>query len=885
MPTQDQYRIADDLFTQWAEAYGEGESQDLESLCNNSDTLVQIVSSKVKKFLAIHRAIATTENENGTSEDRFVGAVVGQFELTRYISEGSFGVVYEARRTTDFDQRVAIKLLAKGVYSKSARARFYRECQALANLDHTSIVTAIDAGETDSGIPYLVMDYIEGDPISVFCNTHSLPTLNRLNLVIGICEQMAHAHTKQILHRDLKPSNILVCIDGNHAEPRVIDFGVAKLLDQFESPDQHITQQSDLVGTIAYMSPEQLGLAEHAPDTRSDIYAIGVILYELISGTLPYHGPEECIGVFELRKRIENNEFVPLLTCIRNRMGDLAISDRSQSPPWLCKDATMELEWIVTKCIEVDPERRYATCNELANDLKGYIRNEPLLAGPATRSYRLRKFVARNRYGTLMAAAMVLILVSATAYALFERDKAVRSAQATERVADFQASRLSKINIAAIGYQIKEQIIKGALGNSSSSNLDNSASSEDRDRIVSVLDTVSLPDVAKAVIQECIFVPTIDEIEESFGENQGMRGRLLGIVATAQEEAGLLQESVDLHDLAFEANLAAYGRIHTKTAAALREYGNVLRTMGFLEAAEPKLVEALKVHQMLHGTLHFETIVTMNDYAVLLDDIGRADESEEMFLDALDLSIRKLGSNDKMTARIHSNYGGALVHRGRFKEAEDQQRIALDIFRRIWGNEHLDTILALNNLGNSLFAQERYTDAEPYLREALQLSRSTLGNQHVTTLLVVANAAVILEKTGSKDEAFALSSEAVQLRESILGPNHQSTVISMHNHAGYLRAQGRLEEAQALGERAVAHAAIAFGARTPHIGQFMSGLATTLRAQEDYVSAAKLYLEAHDIMIETLDEDDHRVVRNNEQLQELYRRRDLTLPNPSSSAK
>lgn len=867
MTNNDQHTIAEGLFIRWVESYGECEAKDIAELCDHDESLVQIVSDKIDRFLAFKGSL----EPNDETDDHFVGKVIGQFELVRYISKGSYGVVYEARRTSNHDQRVAIKILLDAANSKNARARFYNECRTLAKLNHTNIVTFIDTGETESGIPYLVMGLIEGEPISSYCNSRSLSTMDRLHLAIGICEQIAHAHTKQILHRDLKPSNILVGSDGTDPKPRVIDFGIAKPLKPLESSDRHITQQNDLVGTVAYMSPEQLRMTDEEPDTRSDIYAIGVVLYELLTGMLPYHGTDEVIGAYELQKRIENNELMPMLASASKVRETLSADQRPTSAAWLCRDATRELEWIVMKCIEADPERRYATCNELTMDLIAYIRQEPLIAGPKTRRYRLRKFIARNKRGTAMAVATAAILVASVLFSHFERAKAVRSERSTEKVAEFQANRLSKLNTASFGHQIKEQLIRHFHELASQSSPDDNSLQLRGDGIESALATVSYPDIAMAVIQECIFNPTIEEIDATFSDDPGMRGRLMGIVATAQEEAGLIEESIEAHREAYEASHMAHGRVDTRTAAALREYGNVLRAAGRIDEALPMVEDALKTHRVLHGSLHFETIVSMNDFAVMLDDSGRFDEAEDLFLDVLEFSTRKFGGIDEQTARIHGNYGGVLVYRGRFEEAEHQQRTALDIFRQIRGDHHLDTILTLNNLGNALFAQERFEEAKEYVLEALNLCRAAVGAQHSVTLLLVSNAAALQSNTGNLDAALELSTEAIEIRESLLGPYHQSTIISMHNHANYLRESGHVDEARVLGESVVERAAVSFGARAYQRGLFMSGLATSMREQKDYEAAEKTYLVAQDILLESFESDDSRVRKNAKQLEELYR--------------
>lgn len=342
------------------------------------------------------------------------GDMLGVYKLLERIGEGGFGAVYLAEQTEPLRRRVAVKVLKFGQEAEHILARFNAERQTLAMMDHPNIAKILDAGQSDRGVSYFVMEYVQGSPITDYCDGARLNIRERINLIRGVCHAVTHAHQKGIIHRDIKPSNVLVTLSNDKPLPKVIDFGIAKVVASTGSDDSAAyTRIHQMLGTPAYMSPEQAGGAAHAIDTRSDVYSIGAMLYELLVGATPLDGKLVSeLPVLELHEKIATEQAPPLITRLQqveHRAEQIAQS-RSTSIANLRSAVKGDLNWIVQKCLEKDPLRRYPTVSALEEDLRRYLANEPVVAGPPSQVYLFKKFLRRRRVEVAAALAVLVVL-------------------------------------------------------------------------------------------------------------------------------------------------------------------------------------------------------------------------------------------------------------------------------------------------------------------------------------------------------------------------------------------------------------------------------------------------------------------------------------------
>ena len=342
------------------------------------------------------------------------GTVIGPYKLLQQIGEGGMGVVYMAEQQEPVRRKVALKIIKPGMDSHQVIARFEAERQALAMMDHQNIARVLDAGTTESGRPYFVMELVHGVPITRFCDDNKLTPRERLALFVPVCQAIQHAHQKGIIHRDVKPSNVLVTMYDDKPVPKVIDFGVAKAIEQRLTEKTMFTQYGALVGTFEYMSPEQAEMNAFGVDTRSDIYSLGVLLYELLTGTTPLERTRLRAAALDEMVRLIREEEAPRPSLRLSSSNDLPkiAAARKTEPARLSKLVRGEIDWIVMKCLEKDRSRRYETANGMARDLERYLADEPVEACPPSSSYRLRKFARKYKKALATAAAFAVLLVA-----------------------------------------------------------------------------------------------------------------------------------------------------------------------------------------------------------------------------------------------------------------------------------------------------------------------------------------------------------------------------------------------------------------------------------------------------------------------------------------
>ncbi len=684
-----------------------------------------------------------------------IGRSIGPYRLLAVLGEGGFGVVYLAERREPHIQRVALKVIKPGMDTVAVVNRFAAERQALAVMDHPSIARVFDGGTTSDGRPYFVMEFVKGDSITKFCDRERLGLEERLALFITVCEAVQHAHGKGVIHRDLKPSNVLVEFEDGRATPKIIDFGVAKALHQRLTEGTVYTEVGQFIGTPEYMSPEQAEMTGVDIDTRSDVYSLGVMLYELVAGALPFDGEKLRQGGYAgIQKTIRevdppkpSERFTTIAQSDGNEAKTVAQARRSD-PPSLSKRLKGDLDWVIMRCLEKDRARRYQTANDLAAELQRVLDDEPVLAGPPSVAYRMSKFVRRHRAAVGAAAVAVLILVMATTVSIVF---AIRESRANE-TAQLERDRAREAEAVA-------------------------AEEAERARIA-------------AATSERISQFTTGILE---GVDPAYAGSL---------DKTLVRKILDDASKRIDRELAEDPQVQ----AAIRDtIGGTYLALGEYDLAEPQLATALEVRRSAFGFEDRRTLMTRDKLAALTRMSGRIAEAAEMQREILEARRRTLGEDDPDTISSLANLALALRALERYDEAEGLFKEALERSKAKYGEDSKITYNAMNNLAACISRDERYDEAERLYRRAMigQRNSPELGIEHPETLGTMNNLAVVLQKLERSDEAEDLLLEVVETRTRVQGPDHTLTAIALQNLGSAQLRAGRNLEAGATLKRAL----------------------------------------------------------------------------------
>ncbi|HKN60543.1 MAG TPA: serine/threonine-protein kinase [Candidatus Acidoferrales bacterium] len=773
---------------------------------------------------------------------------IGPYRLLQLIGEGGMGEVWLAEQKAPIRRTVALKLIKAGMDTKAVVARFESERQALAMMDHANIAQVYDVGSTAEGRPYFAMEYVPGAPITEYCDKHRLTMKERLELFMHVCDGVQHAHQKAIIHRDLKPSNVLVAEQDNTAVPKIIDFGLAKAMGQRLTDKTMFTELGVLIGTPEYMSPEQADLREQNIDTRTDVYSLGVILYELLVGSLPFDAKAlRAAGLDAILRMIREVEPPKPSTKVRSMGDDSAASaeKRKEEPRTFARHLQGELDWITMKALEKDRTRRYAAPSELSADISRYLHSEPVLAGPATTAYRVRKYVARHRFGLGAAATLLVLLagfVVTQAVELhrirLERDRANRERDRATRVTDFM-TRMFKVSdpSEARGNSItaREILDKASTDVDTGLTKDPELQAQMMHVMGNVYANLGLNPRALSLDQRALEIrrrvlgpehpdtlrsmnslasDLIDgghyaEAEKLDRETLGIRRRVLGLehadtltsmnnLADDLAQEGQYAEAEKLYREALDTQRRVLGPEHPDTLRSMGNLANVLKDEGRYGEAAKLDRETFDVQRRVLGPEHPETLGSMTNLAVALYREGHYAEAEKLYRDALNIKERVLGPEHQGTLRSMANLGNVLKDEGRYAEAEKLYRETLDVQRRVLGPEHPETLASMNNLGDVLEDEHHYAEAEKLFRETLDIRRRVLGPDRPLTLTSMNNLANILDDEGHYAEAEKLDRETLGIQRRVLGPEHPQTLNSANSLANVLVDEGRYDEAEKL---------------------------------------------------------------------------------------
>lgn len=730
---------------------------------------------------------------------------IGPYRILQVLGEGGMGVVYEAEETGAVRRRVALKVVRAGRDTKEVVARFEAERQALAVMSHPAIAKVLNAGTTESGQPYFAMELVKGLPITQYCDSHRLPVQKRIELFIGVCQAVQHAHQKGVIHRDLKPSNVLVGEQDGVPQPKIIDFGIAKAVGSQLTERTLVTQWGQMIGTAAYMSPEQAHSGTVDVDTRSDIYSLGVMLFELLVGRLPIDPSQQGVTAF-LAQLAAGDTSPPTPSAKLMMLGDEAIrvaEARHTERATLRRQLKGDLDWIVMKAMEPERSRRYETANGLASDLHRHLANEPVVARPRSARYRIRKFVRRHRTGVVTAG---IVSVAVLASAILAVVGFVRATEAEHRAAQEAAAAQAVTDFLVDLFRTSDP--GRARGDSLT---------------------------AREVLDR-----GVDRVKSELSGQPVLQARIMYTLGTVQYALGLLDPARDLLEEARRHRVREFGPRDLSVAETLNALGDVARDKGEFDDAARLYLEALSIRESVLGPEHIDVATTLGGLAALRLRQGLVQDAESLYRRVVALDERVRSPADPRTARDLRGLGAVYYSTRRYDEAEPLWRRTLEMQERLLGPDHYDVGGTLLNLGALYWQLGRYEDALPLYHRARSIFEKVLGPDHLRFGDVLNNLGETYWKLGRNAEAEPLLRRSLAVKERVLAPGAPGLAITLNALAGVLRDTRRGREAEELYRRALGIRTAAPGAGNKDLLETLHDYAALLKQSGRQREAAEL---------------------------------------------
>ncbi len=748
---------------------------------------------------------------------------IGPYKLLGQLGEGGFGLVYVAEQEQPVRRRVALKVLKPGMDSRAIIARFEAERQALAVMDHPCVAKVFDAGTTDRGLPYFAMEFVQGEAITAFCDRRKDTVRDRLELFIRVCEAVQHAHQKGIVHRDLKPSNVMVTMSDGKPLPKVIDFGIAKAMSGSLTDRTLYTERGQMIGTPEYMSPEQADNSGLDIDTRTDVYSLGVLLYELLTGSLPFDSkrlrsatfadvvkiireyepprPSQRLSKMSQAERefktkaaakgstnnsratgvgtpswqgsfTQGGEERPDSEAPALSMLDLALK-RKTDPPSMMKSLRGDLDWIVMRAMEKDRERRYDSPAALAADVRRHLSNEPVAAGPPSITYRLSKFARRN---TLALAAGALVFLALTgglafaSYAFVQADRERAVAIDARNTAKKEAAKATAVN------KFMEDMLAGAN-----------------------------PDEAQGkqlTVREMVD-RSVAKIENGgFKDQPEVEASVRAAVAVVYQSLGETDTAVKQMRAALALSEKTYGPGTEAVASNQHDLATMLLDTGEMSEAESLFAAALTTRRRITDTTNNDQLSELgsviNSSAACYQEQDKLDLAEPLYREALAIERQVHPQGHSRLALCLNNLGMLMVAQGKPDDGLPMLRESMEMRKRVLGETHPDYAQAVNNFGGLMMGMKNFPEAERCFREAAAIRKKILPADHPDLASTINNIGGALYMQGKPADAEPFVREAFELRRKSLPPSHPNVTGSMRNLGRILLEVNRRDEAEKL---------------------------------------------------------------------------------------
>ena len=824
------------------------------------------------------------EQSAATYSADYVGQMIGPYRVTRALGLGGMGEVVLAERADEqFRQQVAIKLVKRGLVSRQVRGRLKIERQILASLNHPNIAKLLDGGVTADGTPYIVMEYVEGEPIDLYCDRHHLSTRERLRMMLTVCSAVHAAHRNLVVHRDLKPSNILVTADG---VPKLLDFGIAKLLDTRESMHTVAETRADIrLMTPDHASPEQiLGLPV---TTSSDIYVLGVLLYELLTGYRPFNLANKPLSSLE-RLICEQPPVAPSAAIAAARAAGkeaeiAAMADaRSTSPTRWIKELRGDLDNIVLMAMRKEPERRYASVEQFATDIDLCLRGMPVIARTDNWGYRTVKFVRRHTMAVGLSSALVLLLAgfAVTTAIQSRRIEKERDAVAAQRArAEAERDRAESISSFLMGafrvsdpsenrgneIKAREILDRGAQRIDAELSGQPATQAAMLDTIGRVYFNMGLWSESEPLLERAlaIRVPLLGESHPDVAESLGSLGRL-------RMEQGKYDEAEKLFERALRVSEQQLGPDSTQVADVLHDQGLFYHVTGKLDEAERTLRRSLAIYRKASAPALVSTPV-MSDLTHVLQARNDLPAAEELLRQALSADRRELGDDHPLYVLHLVRVAGVTQAQGRLDEAQDLFIRSIALLRQVYGDTHPETIDALIALGTLQQEKKDFDAAEKSFRTALELDRQLRGATHSYVGVDLMQLGSLAGARGRYQDAEKYIRESLAVLRANLPDIHPHVATGVANLGRTLLELGRLDEAESTLRQAIALVTEAFGADNENVAVAKISLARVLAGQRRAAEAEPLFREGYAVLLKSRGADAQRTVQTRTWITEFYR--------------